>query len=280
MKLTVLKLINKLRIGIGKVLWQGPMSKQDLIDITRLAEKRQIIQQDVLAIAERLLTVSDTKARDIMIPRVHMVTIDIESNLRQIQSVVADSGHSRFPVICQQETKERVEGVVLAKDLLAHYVQTKDKFILHDVVRPVMHVPESIRLNILLKKFQENHGHMAIVVNEYEGIAGLVTIEDVLEEIVGEIEDESDMEGTEWLTPVSENVFLVDSHMDIDDFIEEVKVNIEDDVDTIGGFILKLAGKVPNVGETFKHENLAFEVTKADGRRIVQLRVTRDIPAA
>jgi len=280
MKLTVLKLANKLRHLIGKALWQGPASKQDLIDIARLAEKRQIIQQDVLAIAERLLTVSDSKARDIMIPRVHMVTIDIESSLPQIQSIVAESGHSRFPVVYHQETNEEIEGVILAKDLLTYFADTKNKFVLHDVIRPVMHVPESIRLNVLLRKFQENRGHMAIVVNEYEGIAGLVTIEDVLEEIVGEIEDESDLDVAEWLTPISENEFLVDSHMDIDEFIEEVNVNIEDDVDTIGGFILKLAGKVPTVGETFRHENLAFEVTQADGRRIVQLRVTRDAPAA
>ena len=277
MKALIGSLARKLRHVIGRLIWLGPVSRNELVEIARLAEKKRIVQHDVLKMIERVLTVSDIQARDIMIPRVMMITVNTDSSLEEIQSTVASSGHSRFPVISEQETEEVVDGVLLAKDLIAYSAESPNgNFVLYDLLRPLMHVPESIRLNVLLRKFQENRGHMAIVVNEYEGIAGLITIEDVLEEIVGEIEDESDLDDIEWLTPVSENEYLVDAHMDIDEFNTQVNIHIDDDVDTIGGFVLKIAGKVPTIGETFEHNETVFEVTNADGRRIKQLRVTLD----
>ncbi len=275
MKSLITALAARLRQAIGRWVWRGPTSRAELLYSARLAEKNQIVQPDALRMIERVLSVSDLQARDIMIPRVQMVTIHSDANLEDIHKIVVSSGHSRFPVIAEKEIEETVSGILLAKDLITDPdLPDNGSFRLHELLRPVMHVPESIRLNVLLKKFQETHGHMAIIVNEYEGIAGLVTIEDVLEEIVGEIEDESDLDSDEQLIKVSDYEFLVDAQMDIDEFNAHVNMQIgDDDIETIGGLLLKLAGKVPSAGEKFEHQGMVIEVIDADGRRLKQLRI-------
>ncbi len=282
MKPLIAALAAKLRHAIGRWVWRGPTSREELLHCAQLAEKNQIVQPDVLRMIERVLSVSDLQARDIMIPRVQMVTIHIDASLEEIHKIVVSSGHSRFPVISEKEIDETVNGILLAKDLIADLdVPGNGSFRLHELLRPVMHVPESIRLNVLLKKFQETRSHMAIIVNEYEGIAGLVTIEDVLEEIVGEIEDESDFDSDEQITRVSDHEFLVDAQMDIDEFNAHASLQIaDDDVETIGGLLLKLAGKVPSAGEKFEHQGMVIEVIDADGRRLRQLRITLPAPQA
>ena len=203
-----------------------------------------------------------------------MVTLDIDSSVDEILKIVTQSGHSRFPVLGGHSDNEQ-QGILLAKDIL-QYIQDDsiEEFNLHDNLRDAMAVPEAMRLNTLLELFQSTRNHMAIVVNEYNGIAGLITIEDVLEEIVGEIEDESDYDETERITQIADNQYMVHGQTEISDFNETFNLNIDEDTDTIGGVILKLAGKVPDEGEIFDYEGLHFRIASADQRRIRSLQVT------
>ncbi len=247
---------------------------EDLIDELRVAEQHGVIRGEDLNIVERVLQASKLRVRDVMVPRAKMVTIDHESTLEEILHCVTESGHSRFPVI-NDHAENEVRGILLAKDILHHRSDNgEQEFNLFDSMRDAMFVTESMRLHSLLKRFQDRRSHMAIVVNEYKGIAGLITIEDVLEQMVGDIEDESDIETDDMITEPTDNLFSVNAQTDIEEFNARFAADFPDDVDTIGGVILKLAGKVPDIGDQFTYRGFQFEVTNADRRRILQLHVT------
>ncbi|MXW47586.1 MAG: CBS domain-containing protein [Gammaproteobacteria bacterium] len=249
-------------------------SSADLIAELKAARDNGVIQREEYAIVERVLRASELKVRDVMIPRAKMVTIDHESTLEEILRCVTESGHSRFPVI-NENAENEIRGILLAKDILHHHSDNgHQEFSLFDSIRDPMFVAESMRLHSLLKRFQERRSHMAIVVNEYKGIAGLITIEDVLEQMVGDIEDESDIETDEMITEPANNLFSVNAQTEIEEFNERFDAEFPDDVDTIGGVILKLAGRVPVTGDQFDYRGFKFEVTEADSRRILQLQVT------
>ncbi len=249
-------------------------SSANLIAELQAARENGVIQREEFAILERVLQASELKVRDIMIPRAKMVTIDHESTLDEILQCVTESGHSRFPVI-NENAENEIRGILLAKDILHHHSDNgSQEFSLFDSIRDPMFVAESMRLHSLLKRFQERRSHMAIVVNEYKGIAGLITIEDVLEQMVGDIEDESDIETDEMITEPANNLFSVNAQTEIEEFNERFNAEFPDDVDTVGGVILKLAGRVPVIGDQFDYRGFKFEVTEADSRRILQLQVT------
>ena len=266
-------LIHRIRTAIGRKILPPPTSKQDLIEVVRVAGRNKLISPSVQSIIERVVCSSDLQVRDVMIPRLSMITIDLEFSLDEILKIVTESGHSRFPVFSESSDHD-AKGILLAKDILHHHSQNGDQeFNLFDSIRQPVFVPESMRLDTLLKRFQETRSHMAIVMNEYKGIHGLVTIEDVLEEIVGEIEDESDFMADDMITKSSEHVFMVNAQTEIKEFNSYFNSKLDEDVDTIGGAILKIAGKVPNVGDQFEHHGFTFGVATADERRLLSLRV-------
>jgi len=227
-----------------------------------------------------VLEVSEIQVRDVMIPRSQMVVIDIEQEFDDILAVIVDSGHSRFPVI--GEDRDEVLGVLLAKDLLRHFGKEEAKDPpLDELLRPASVIPESKRLNALLKEFRASHNHMAIVVDEYGGVAGLLTIEDVLEEIVGEIDDEHDHEEAEFIRADGDRdgkpSFAVRALTRIEDFNEFFECELDDEeYDTIGGLVMHELGRLPRRGERVEFGGFEFAVTKADKRRIDSLQVQRD----
>ena len=250
-------------------------------------EIQELIQQSGIALdAEEksmlagVLEVSETQVRDVMIPRSQMVVIDIEEDFDDILSVIVNSGHSRFPVI--GEDRDEVVGVLLAKDLLRYFGKDEAKELpLGELLRPASVIPESKRLNALLNEFRASHNHMAIVVDEYGGVAGLLTIEDVLEEIVGEIDDEHDHEEAEFIRADGDRngkpSFTVRALTRVEDFNEFFECELDDDeYDTIGGLVMHELGRLPRRGESVELGGFEFAVTKADKRRIDLLQVQRD----
>ncbi len=227
-----------------------------------------------------VLEVSETQVRDVMIPRSQMVVIDIEQSSDDILAMIVDSGHSRFPVI--GEDRDEILGVLLAKDLLRDFGKGNvNELPIRKLLRPAAVIPESKRLNALLNEFRASHNHMAIVVDEYGGVAGLLTIEDVLEEIVGEIDDEHDQEEAEFIRADGESdgkpCFAVRALTRIEDFNEFFECELDDEeYDTIGGLVLHELGRLPRRGERVEFGGFDFAVTKADKRRIDSLQVQRD----
>ncbi len=227
-----------------------------------------------------VLEVSETQVRDVMVPRSQMVVIDIEEDFDDILKLIVESGHSRFPVI--GEDRDEVLGVLLAKDLLRYFGRDEAKDLpLRKLLRPAAVIPESKRLNALLREFRASHNHMAIVVDEYGGVAGLLTIEDVLEEIVGEIDDEHDQEEDEFIRPDADRngkpCFAVRALTRIEDFNEYFECELDDEeYDTIGGLVMHELGRLPRRGERVEFGGFEFAVTKADKRRIDLLQVQRD----
>jgi magnesium and cobalt transporter len=226
-----------------------------------------------------VLEVSETQVRDVMIPRSQMVVIDINQPFEDILKTIVESGHSRFPVI--GEDRDEVLGILLAKDLLRHFGSEAAKDIsIRRLLRTASVIPESKRLNALLKEFRASHNHMAIVVDEYGGVAGLLTIEDVLEEIVGDIDDEHDPEEAEFIRPDGEKngrpCYAVRALTRIDDFNEYFECELSDEeYDTIGGLVMHELGRLPRRGEKIDFDGFEFAVTKADRRRIDTLQVQR-----
>ena len=274
-KFSIKSISSELRRKLAHLIAPAPESVDDVVDLFRRATENNIIANDVNETIRRVLRVSELRVKNVMIPRALMVTIDVDSGIDEILKTVTESGHSRFPVLGGHSDNEQ-QGILLAKDILQYRKgDSYEDFSLHDNLRDAMSVPEAMRLNTLLEFFQSTRNHMAIVVNEYNGIAGLITIEDVLEEIVGEIEDESDYEDSDMITQTSDNQYAVHAQTEISDFNENFNVNIDEDTDTIGGVILKLAGKVPDVGESFDYEGLHFEITGSDRRKILSMQVTR-----
>ncbi len=246
---------------------------KSLINILRQAEQNQIIDADGLSIIEGALQVNDMQVREIMIPRSQVATIDITDSPHDIIPKVIEAGHSRFPVI--GESKDDVVGILLAKDLLPLVLDSESRFNLKDVLRPAIFVPESKRLNVLLKEFRENKNHMAIVIDEYGGLGGVVTIEDVLEQIVGEIEDEYDVDEEDQIKKVDKDSYTVKALTPIEDFNKFFHSKLPDDeYDTIGGLVLDQFRHIPERDETVGIGPYVFKVLNADSRQIRLLLVT------
>ena len=249
-----------------------PQNREDLLDTLQLARDQALIDMDAQSMIEGVLAVSDLRVRDIMIPRAEMAVIGRDDSLEQVLPVVIDSAHSRFPVI--GEDRAEVVGIMLAKDLLQYCGENAKKFNIRDVVRKAIFVPESKRLNVLLKEFRTNRNHMAIVIDEYGTAAGLVTIEDVLEQIVGEIEDEHDFDDDVMILQRSEHEFTIKAQLDIDDFNDRFETDFSDEeFDTIGGIVTKAFGHLPKSGETVVIDRFEFRVIRADSRKIRLLAV-------
>ncbi len=258
---------------IGKALSTRPRDREDLRNILREACANGIIDADALAMMEGALEVSETQVRDAMIPRAQMVVVNMDSEIDEFLPKLIESGHSRFPVI--GEDKDQVEGILLAKDLLPHLAQGRWTFDMSTIIRPAMVIPESKRLNMLLRDFRGGRNHMAIVVDEYGGVAGLITIEDVLEEIVGEIDDEFDEEIEAPIIPLGNKRFQVQALTPISDINEMFGANLDsEDHDTIGGLLLAEFGRVPEFDDVIVVANrFEFRVIQADSRRIITLEV-------
>lgn len=256
-----------------------PKDLEQLSEVLTDARDRGLIDADVLSMLEGVLQVSEIQVRDIMVPRSQMVVIQRDDPQEKILPVVIESGHSRFPVV--GEDRDEVVGVLLAKDLLRFYAQGDDtEFDIRECLRPAVFIPESKRLNVLLKEFRVTHNHMAIVVDEYGGVAGLLTIEDLLEQIVGEIDDEYDVDEAEVIRKEAERTFIVPALTRIEDFNTAFSTRFSDEeFDTIGGLVLHELGRMPRRGETVAIGGLELAVVRADRRRIETLRVTtpRDI---
>jgi magnesium and cobalt transporter len=269
---------------IGQTLLGEPRDRQDVLVVLRDAEQRGLLTPDILSMVEGALQVSEMRVRDVMVPRAQMVMLDMDDPLEELLKVVIDSAHSRFPVY--RETRDEVEGILLAKDILPYLAkQSQEPFPIRDLMRPAVFIPESKRLNVLLREFRSSRNHMAVVVDEYGGVAGLVTIEDVLEQIVGEIDDEHDVEDEEsFVKRHGPNEFTLKALMPIEDFNQTFGTAFEDgEFDTVGGLLLKALGHLPGRGETVTLDGIRFEVLNADGRRIYLVKIDtsgRQPPAA
>ena len=252
---------------ISHFLTGEPQDQEDLLEILRESEEKHLLDSDSLAMIEGVMQVSEMRVRDIMIPRSQMVVVNRDAELETIFPLVIEFAHSRFPVI--DEDRSKVVGVLLVKDLLAHTLQNKSLKV-EEIMRPMSVVPESKRLNVLLKEFRTERNHMAIVVDEYGNSAGLVTIEDVLEQIVGAIEDEHDEDETqEYISQRSEREFIVSALTPIADFNEYFSADLEDsECDTVGGLILQRLEHFPKKGEKVEIDDFTFEVLRADNRRV------------
>ena len=257
------------------LLTQEPPNREGLIEILRNAENRNLLDADALLMIEGALHVSETHVRDIMVPRVQMIIIDNNAKPEEILRSVVESGHSRFPVI--GDTNDEIEGILLAKDLLNYYADPDKNFDIKDMMRPTVFIPESKRLNVLLREFRMSRNHMAIVVDEYNGVAGLVTIEDVIEEIIGEIEDEHDHEDNEInINTHDNNRYTVKALTPISEFNEFFNTEIPDnEYDTVGGFVINTFGYLPKRGEIIDFERFNIKILRADKRRVHLILFTR-----
>ncbi len=253
-----------------------PRDKDDLIESLREMQVKNLIGMETLSMIEGVLQVSEMRVRDIMIPRIQMVVVPREADLATIFPLVIESAHSRFPVI--DEDRSEVVGVLLAKDLLVHSRQDETLRV-EEIMRTARFIPESKRLNVLLNEFRANRNHMAIVVDEYGVAAGLVTIEDVLEQIVGEIEDEHDLEDEAYIFRRSDRVFTVKAITPIAEFNDYFNTRFDDqDVGTIGGLVVQHLKHLPKKGEKITIEGFNFDVIRADSRRVhmLQLKLNED----
>jgi magnesium and cobalt transporter len=258
---------------IGAILMREPEDREQLVALLRSAYERNLIDADALGMIEGALQVSELQARDIMVPRAQMDMVDLHETPEQILPRVIEAGHSRFPVY--DDNKDDIIGVLLAKDLLRYFAG--QEFSLRDMLRPAVFVPESKRLNVLLRDFRRNRNHMAIVVDEYGGVAGLLTIEDVLEQIVGEIEDEFDFDETEANILLDRNgMYRVKAQTEIASFNDTFGTHFSDqEYDTVGGLLLSRFGRLPKRGEEIELDNLKFRVQRADSRRLHSLLVEK-----
>lgn len=251
-----------------------PKSREELLDIIKGAANNKVVDQEALDIIEGALDVANQQVREIMIPRSQMVVIKAEECPSEFLPKVIESGHSRFPVI--GESSDDIKGILLAKDLLPLILQGQESFTFESILRPANIIPESKRLNVLLKEFRENRYHMALVIDEYGGISGLVTIEDILEEIVGEIEDETDEDNDDFIRKVADNDFIVKALTTIEEFNDYFGSKFsEEDFDTIGGIVMQAFGHLPSRNEKVSLEGFNFRVLYSDSRKIHLLRVSR-----
>ena len=260
---------------LSDLLIREPKDREQLMTVLRDAEERDILSQEMLTMIESVLQVSEMQVRDVMVPKAQMVAVDYASDLESLLPIVIESSHSRFPVI--DSDNNDVVGILLAKDLVK-YVVNKDarQFSVSDILRAAVFVPQSKRLDILLREFRLNRNHMAIVIDEYGHLAGLVTIEDVLEQIVGDIEDEYDIDEDDAIKKHADGSYIVKAITPIDDFNEYFNTNFSDEeYDTIGGLVLKGFGHLPKRGEPLKIRHYRFKVLHSDNRRIHLLEVIK-----
>lgn len=259
---------------ISHAILREPQDREQLVELLRDAEQRRLLDAEALHMIEGVLEVSQMQVRDIMIPRSQIVVVEIGACLDDFLPAIIQSGHSRFPIIGE---KGEILGILFAKDLLKYNFQANatTEFSLENFIRPATFVPESKRVDVLLKEFRLNHNHMAVVVDEYGGVAGLVTIEDVLEEIVGEIEDEHDIAEDAHITQQGEQLYTVKAITPIDEFNDYFDSQLSDEeFDTIGGLVMHGLGHLPKCDETIVLDNFQFRVLHSDSRRIGLLEVS------
>ncbi len=252
---------------LSSALMGEPKDRDELMALLRDAQQRELLDADSFKMMEGVMKVSETQVRDVMIPRAQMVVLEHDWNLERLIAEIVESGHSRLPVI--DESKDNVIGILIVKDLLSHAFDRREDFDLRALLRPAKYIPESKRLNILLKEFRGNRLHMAIVVDEYGGVAGLITIEDVLEEIVGEIDDEHDTDDDSAFIRSQGDSFIVKALTPVEDFNEYFQATLSDErADTVGGLVMMELGRLPKGGETVDLDRFHFRVLRADNRRI------------
>jgi magnesium and cobalt transporter len=250
-----------------------PKSQEELLQIIKEAAKNQVLDPEALEIIEGALGVSHLQVREIMVPRSQMVVIKCDEKPREFLPKIIESGHSRFPVI--GESMDEIKGILLAKDLLPLILEQREGFNLIEILRPANIIPESKRLNVLLKEFREKRYHMALVIDEYGGVSGLVTIEDILEEIVGDIEDETDDEEEDFIRQVAERDFILKALTPIEEFNDYFHASFSDDeFDTIGGILTHAFGHMPSRNEVVELNGFTFRVLYADNRQIHLVRLT------
>lgn len=250
-----------------------PSSRSELLEVLRSSEQRELLDAEALSIIEGALTVSDMQAREIMIPRSQMAVIRLDMTPEEILPLVIESGHSRFPVF--SDNPDDVVGILLAKDLLPMALQDqRQKFNLRDLLRPCTAIPESKRVNVLLQEFRATRNHLAVIFDEYGGVSGMVTIEDVLEQIVGDIEDEYDFSEDDFINKHTDGYYTVKARTPISDFNQVFGAKFpEDEFDTIGGIVVHHFGHLPEREEKVDVQGYRFEVLNADNRRIKLLRL-------
>ena len=265
----------KLLDKIFDLFSDSPKKKTDLLKILKNAVINGLIDNESLKMIEGVFKVSEVQVREIMIPRPHMIVIDISDLIGDIIKKVTSSGHSRFPVI--DDNRDEIIGVLLAKDLIKRSMKDDNEdFDLYELLRPAVFVPESKRLNILLDEFKSSRNHIAIVIDENGGVSGLVTIEDVLEEIVGEIDDEHDKKTESRILAQSHEKYIVEALATLEEFNNYFLVNFEDDdIDTIGGYLINQFERVPQKGETIQISNLLFKILFVDSRKISRIQITK-----
>jgi magnesium and cobalt transporter len=262
---------------LSLLMLREPGDREQLVRLLRSAYSRNLLDADAMSIIEGALTVSEMQVRDIMIPRAQVDFIDINEPVESFIPKVISTAHSRFPVIDQN--RDDVIGVLLAKDLLRHYAG-EEEFNVREMLRPAVFVPEAKRLNVLLKEFRANRNHIAIVVDEYGGVSGLVTIEDVIEQIVGDIEDEYDFDETEDnILADRSGRYRVKAGTEIDDFNNHFGSGFsDDDHDTVGGLVVGRFGRLPKRGESIVIDGFTFQVLRADSRKVHALLVEKPKP--
>jgi magnesium and cobalt transporter len=261
---------------LSSLLMREPEDREQLIELLHSAFERHLLDAEALSMIEGVLQVSETQVRDVMIPRSQMDMLDVAESPEKFIPFVIETAHSRFPVF--EENRDNVIGILLAKDLLRFYAE--EEFSVRDMLRPAVFVPEAKRLNVLLKEFRANRNHIAIVVDEYGGVSGLVTIEDVIEQIVGDIEDEYDFDETEDnILADRSGRYRVKAVTEIGDFNNHFGSNFSDEGhDTIGGFVVGRFGRVPKRGESISIEGYTFQILRADSRKVHSLLVDKPKP--
>ena len=251
-----------------------PRDREELLELFEQARERGLFDADAEEMLSGVLDVAEMQVRDIMVPRPHMVVVERDASPESLLPVIIDSGHSRFPVI--GEDRDEIVGTLLAKDLLRYFAHPEPHFAIRDYMRPPVFVPESKRLNVMLRDFRASRNHMAIVVDEYGGVSGLVTIEDVIEQIVGEIDDEHDVDEDAYIHAEGNSRFTVKALTPIEEFNDYFGTSFSDEsYDTIGGLVMHELGRLPRRGEVLDYEGFRFKVQRASRRRIDVLQVTR-----
>ena len=261
----------RFRAFVRNILFIKPKNIEDVTEVLESSLSSDIIDEVAFSIAENAIKLRATSVKEIMIPKVEMVNIYIDDSSEKLLETVVESGHSRYPVI--NEKKKKVEGILLAKDLLP-LLSINEEVNLDSIIRDAKVVPETKRADSLLEEFKKDKSHLAVVIDEYGEICGLVTIEDILEELVGEIEDEHDIDDLD-LIQVSEKEFIADAKIEIDEFEEKFEINLnESSVETLGGYMTKKLGILPKVGDKIIVESIELVVTAADKRRIKKIGIS------
>ena len=269
-------IIDKLKRYFRNPFFIKTQSVSEVTDFLKDAADQKIIDKEAESIATKAIKLGDITAKEIMIPKVDMVTIQIDEDTDEIIKKIIESGHSRYPVLGNE--RNEVVGILLAKDILPKLFKGSTDFDIGEMLRDSTVVPETKKIDTLLEEFKEDKSHLAVVIDEYGAICGLITIEDILEELVGEIEDEHDVDLNE-IIEISENTFMVDSKIELEEFISFFKLNLDPlsiDAETLGGFFITKFGVLPKIGDKIKIDNLNIKVLDTNLRRIKKFKVTRN----